>query len=62
MNTGTNWRNPRYCFRNKSEDLLNIFESSCGLLGLQCTRSPNTVYVSRKADVALLDQYVGQKE
>ena len=61
MNTGRNWSHPRYCFRNKSEDLLDIFEFACGLLELRCTRSPNTVYVSRKADVAVLDEHVGSK-
>jgi hypothetical protein len=30
-------------------------------LGLRYTFAPSTVYVSRKADVALLDEFVGPK-
>lgn len=38
-----------------------MFIVVCGALGLRCTGSPNNVYVSRKADVAILDEHVGPK-
>jgi hypothetical protein len=44
-----------------SGDIKTIFCDACDLLGLRWTIAPNTVYVSRKADVALLDQFVGPK-
>ncbi len=61
MNTGTNWRSPRYSFANTSEDILRIFCRACDLLDLHYTHAPNTVYVSRKADVAKLDGFIGPK-
>lgn len=61
MNTGTNWRNPRYSFSNKSDDIRSIFIWACDLLGLHTTTAPRTVYVSRKADVAELDRFIGPK-
>ncbi len=61
INTGTNWRRPRYSFRNTSTDILEIFERVCGLVEVRPTRAPNTVYVSRMADVATLDGFIGPK-
>jgi len=62
-NTGRGgWRHPRYSFSNTSGDIRTIFCDACDLLGLHWTRArDNTVYVSRKADVALLDEFVGPK-
>jgi hypothetical protein len=61
VNTGTNWRAPRYSFSNRSEDILRIFCHGCDLLGLRYTFAPRTVYVSRKADVARMDAFIGPK-
>lgn len=61
INTGTNWIHPRYVFSNTSTDILQIFESTCELIGAHTTRAPRAVYVSRKADVALLDTFIGPK-
>lgn len=61
INTGTNWRCPRYSFSNRSEDILGIFRDACDLFGVRCTTAPHTVYVSRKADVARLDEVIGPK-
>jgi hypothetical protein len=61
INTGTNWRNPRYSFSNRSADIRGIFCDACTRLGLRWTISPHTVYVSRKADVARLDEFIGPK-
>jgi len=69
MNTGRNgWRHPRYAFANVSTDITSIFCSGCDCLGLRWTASFPTnaatavsIYVSRKADVARLDEFVGPK-
>jgi hypothetical protein len=61
INTGRNWRHPRYSFSNRSADIRDIFCHACDLLGLRWTTSPYTVYVSRKDDVALLDRFIGPK-
>ena len=62
MNTGRGgWRNPRYAFSNLSLDIRRIFTDTCDLLGLHWTTSSRTVYVSRKADVARMDRFIGPK-
>lgn len=63
INTGRGgWRHPRYTFCNVSADIRRIFCNACDLLGLRWTVAPpKTVYVSRKADVARLDEFVGPK-
>ncbi len=61
INTGTNWRNPRYSFSNRSDDTRAIFCWACDLLALHWTTAPRTVYVSRKADVARMDEFIGPK-
>jgi hypothetical protein len=62
------WRHPRYKFSNVSTDITSIFCSACDCLGLRWTASfPSdesaavSIYVSRKADVARLDELVGPK-
>jgi len=62
------WTQPRYAFSNVSTDITSIFCSACDCLGLRWTASFPTnesaavsVYVSRKADVAKLDEFVGPK-
>jgi hypothetical protein len=61
VNTGRNWRHPRYSFSNRSEDILKIFCDACDLLGVRWTTAPRTVYVSRVRDVAVLDEFIGPK-
>lgn len=61
INTGTNWSNPRYSFSNRSDDIRGIFKDACDLLGVRWTEAPTTVYVSRKADVLVLDEHIGPK-
>ena len=60
-NTGRGWEHPRYSFSNASDDIRRIFCDACDLLGLRWTVAPRTVYVSRKDDVARLDEFVGPK-
>jgi hypothetical protein len=60
--TGVSWRCPRYRFSNVSDDIRRIFCDACDLMGLHGTASGDkTIYVSRKADVAELDRFVGPK-
>jgi hypothetical protein len=61
VNTGRNWRHPRYSFSNASHDIRTIFCDACDLLGLRWTTAPRTVYVSRIDDVARLDGFIGPK-
>jgi hypothetical protein len=63
INTGRGgWTHPRYAFANESRDIKTIFCAACELLGLRWTTAGcKTIYVSRKADVALLDLFVGAK-
>jgi hypothetical protein len=61
MNTGRNWRHPRYCFDNLSSDIRTIFCQACDLLNIGWTTSRNRIYVSRKADVARMDAFIGPK-
>jgi hypothetical protein len=61
INTGRNWRHPRYSFSNRSADIRRIFCDACDRVGLRWTEAPHTVYVSRTADVARLDEFVGPK-
>lgn len=62
FNTGRGgWRHPRYAFRNRSEGVRRIFCDACDLLGLRWTLSGEVVYVSRRDDVARLDEFIGPK-
>jgi hypothetical protein len=62
-NTGRGgWTCPRYSFCNYSADIHRIFRDACELLDLHWTQAgEHTTYVSRKADVAKLDRFVGPK-
>jgi hypothetical protein len=62
QNTGRGWSHPRYSFANHSDGIKRIFCEACDLMGLHWTASgEKTIYVSRKADVAILDCFVGPK-
>lgn len=63
VNTGRgNWRCPRYSFSNLSADIKRIFCDACDRLDIHWTAAPpKTIYVSRKADVARLDEFIGPK-
>ena len=62
QNTGRNWRHPRYSFVNLSTDIRGIFTAACDRLAIAWTVSgQKTIYVSRKADVARLDEFIGPK-
>jgi hypothetical protein len=63
INTGRgNWVCPRYSFSNLSADIKRIFCDACDRLNIHWTAAPpTTIYVSRKADVARLDEFIGPK-
>lgn len=62
QNTGRSWSAPRYSFSNRSAGVRSIFCSACDRLGLHWTTAgAYTIYVSRKADVATLDRFIGPK-
>ena len=57
-----NWSAPRYAFSNRSADIHGIFRRTCEAMGLGWTASGEHVtYVSRQADVATLDTFIGPK-
>jgi hypothetical protein len=62
INTGRKWICPRYSFSNASEDIRQIYCRACDLLGLRHSFAGRNVYVSRKADVAKLDTFIGPKQ
>ncbi len=56
------WSQPRYSFTNHSADIRAIFRATCERLGVRWTEAkPYTTDVSRAADVARLDQFIGPK-
>ncbi len=63
-NTGRgNWVSPRYGFSQVSTDIQGIFCQACERVGVRWTKSgKRTIYVSHKADVELLDQFIGPKQ
>jgi hypothetical protein len=63
INTGRgSWRCPRYSFSNLSGDIRRIFCDACDRLEIRWTTAPpGKIYVSRKADVARLDEFIGPK-
>jgi hypothetical protein len=62
VNSGRgDWRWPRYAFVNESADIREIFSHGCEKIGVQWTEAGTRIYVSRKADVARLDQFIGPK-
>jgi hypothetical protein len=61
QNSGTNWSWPRYSFKQVSDDIRGIFCDACDRLGLHWTEARTTIDVSRKRDVAILDEFVGPK-
>ena len=53
---------PRYFFRQLSADIREIFRATCRQLGVTVTGAgPTQLSISRRADVALLDSFVGPK-
>jgi hypothetical protein len=62
LNSGRKWLWPRYGFSNRSADIRSIFCHACDQMELHWTKAGKyTIYVSRKADVATLDTFIGPK-
>ena len=51
----------RYMFANLSNDIHDIFRSSCKRLGIGYTTSQNKTYVTKRKYVSLMDDFVGEK-
>ena len=60
---GKTYAYPRYNFTNASEDVRNLFTSTCDLIGIEW-RKMNTwdISVAKRDSVAHLDEFVGAKE
>jgi hypothetical protein len=53
---------PRYFFSNLSTDLRGLFIWACALVGVEARPANHrNVAVSRRADVAILDELIGPK-
>jgi Homeodomain-like domain-containing protein len=52
----------RYMFRNKSRDIRNIFKDACWQLGIPYKQSrEDTISISRREGIEILDSFVGPK-
>lgn len=59
---GRRYEYTRYQFTNLSADIQDIFKRACDVIGVEWRQMTRTdVAVSRRASVALLDAFVGQK-
>jgi hypothetical protein len=55
-------RAPRYAFRNRSEDILQLFGTACAVAGVHFTRaSPTQIAVYSQGLAAILDRFIGPK-
>ena len=55
-------RSVRYHFSNRSEDIIGLFTAALDSLNVHWTRSTKyIVSIYRKADTALLDEFIGPK-
>ena len=53
---------PRYFFSNESTDIIGVFTDALDQIGVRWRMCrPNLVAVSRRADVALMDDHIGPK-
>jgi hypothetical protein len=60
--TKTTYSYPRYFFKNASDDILKLFIEACDQLNLRWTQTnARTLAISRRADVTLLDRFIGPK-
>jgi hypothetical protein len=56
------YRYPRYFFSNESTDIIGIFTTALDRVGVKWRMCrPNMVAVSRRADVAFMDEHIGPK-
>jgi hypothetical protein len=52
----------RYAFKNRSEDILQLFATACDVAGVHFTRASSTqIAVYSRDSVAILDSFVGPK-
>ena len=59
---GRAYRYPRYCFANRSADIIRILCQHLDMVGVEWTRSSvEQVQVARRDSVARMDEFVGPK-
>jgi hypothetical protein len=59
---GRDYEYPRYQFSNRSQDIKNLFTSTCDLLGIEWrTWGRHHISVARRESVALMDEFIGPK-
>jgi hypothetical protein len=59
---GRTYRYDRYCFSNRSRDIMRIFCNHLELLGIHWTQAgPEQAQIARREAVEALDQFVGLK-
>ena len=59
---GRDYEYPRYQFSNRSQDIKNLFTSTCDLLGIEWRPwGPHHISVARRESVALMDEFIGPK-
>jgi hypothetical protein len=56
------YRYVSYDFSNRSTDILDLFASACGLVGVEFRRYQHRVRIYRRASVGLMLDHVGTKE
>lgn len=61
VNRTGRYRYVSYDFSNRSRDILDLFESTCAAVGVDCRRYDRHIRVYRRASVAALVQHVGLK-
>jgi len=59
---GRRYEYPRYHFCNRSDDVRELFQWACWLIGVECRQNNRwNISVAKRASVALLDEFVGPK-
>jgi hypothetical protein len=59
---GRDYEYPRYQFSNRSQDIKDLFTSTCDLLGIEWRPwGHHHISVARRESVALMDEFIGPK-
>jgi hypothetical protein len=59
---GRDYEYPRYQFSNRSQDIKDLFTSTCDLLGIEWRPwGRHHISVARRESVALMDEFIGPK-
>jgi hypothetical protein len=59
---GKSYEYPRYNFTSASDDIRNLFTTTCDQLGVEWRQmNQRNISVARRASVARLDEFIGPK-